>query len=376
MKSNGRRTTEELAGKVVQQFNNLLQVVVGNLSLLENLSAEDQVLVQEALEAGTACADLLPVMREIDRIPRDERQIDTLKRALDEFSEDFVKTAETSVSIVILGDESLAPAFERKQLFSILTPICQNAVEAMSDSGQITVEFGPTEHSVDVGFSSDTQTVSSGLMKPIRIRISDSGCGMDSEVLSRAREPFFSAKLSPRHRGLGLSVAVALVERSGGELQIRSGLGVGTRVEIVLPAGVQARVPQSERQRNSQSILVVEDEPAIRRLASGWFEREGYDVLSAENADQALAILEERGGRVDLLFTDLVMPGKMDGLQLAARVAKSYPSISLLLATGCYEVDAAESSAGVGGPWSVVSKPYRLAELSVIVAEKLKGCGD
>jgi CheY-like chemotaxis protein len=195
---------------------------------------------------------------------------------------------------------------------------------------------------------------------------------MPEAVLKRATEPFFTTKERGHGTGLGLSMVAGFAKQSGGKMKIQSEEGKGTTIEIHLPlmkAKSKPEVPVAVRppQANSvgkRGILIVDDEPALRELAQEWAKAEGHDVLVANSADEALTLLQAKA--FDILVTDIIMPGEIDGLGLAEEASERYPAMNILLMSG-YSKDTATNRADV--QWPLLVKPFSRLEFYAALKE-------
>jgi CheY-like chemotaxis protein len=199
----------------------------------------------------------------------------------------------------------------------------------------------------------------------VRLRVADSGAGMEAATLARIFEPFFTTKTPQAGNGLGLSVVHSVVVQSGGYISAESKPGKGTSFEILLPCtgalGATGKLPEHSSARVPlATILLVDDEDSIRGLMRSYFEREGYQVLEARNAEEAESIADAHSDRIDILVTDMVMPG-MSGMQLAERLRHGWPQMKTLFVSGYqpdrFEVDWAPDSG------DLLAKPFLAPEL-------------
>jgi CheY-like chemotaxis protein len=210
------------------------------------------------------------------------------------------------------------------QLEQILLNLVVNARDAMPRGGTLTIEC---------------RNVSEAISRSIRLSVSDTGVGMNEEVKARIFEPFFTTKAPGKGTGLGLATVFGIVQQSGGRIQVQSRPGVGTTFQIDLPAtGSIAEAPASQvtrplPSRGSETVLLVEDEGAVRMLALHALQTNGYAVLDAETGEQALHVVQTFGVPVRLLVTDVVMPG-LNGRELAERLQNSQPSLRVLYMSG------------------------------------------
>jgi signal transduction histidine kinase/CheY-like chemotaxis protein len=366
----------QLTGGVAHDFNNLLTVILGNAEhLAKKLAAHKELhgiaeSIATAAERGSDLTrSLLAFARKQPLMPRD---IDIgqkivgmeplLRRTLGEHIECEFRLDEN------LWQASVDPG----QLASALLNLVLNARDAMPSGGTLTVEVQNTalgETDVDVN----------GQARPgdyVMVAVTDTGTGMTAEVAGRAFEPFFTTKEVGKGTGLGLSMVYGFVQQSGGAMQIRSEPGHGTAVKLFFPrigtpqasaapsAGLQATPTGSE------TILVVEDDEMVRGYVEGELKALGYRVVTTPSAPAALEIL--RGPeKIQLLFTDVVMPGGMFGTELAKEAARLRPDLKILLTSGYTEhpVDAID---GGGREVRILNKPYRRHDLAATLRSVLK----
>jgi CheY-like chemotaxis protein len=257
------------------------------------------------------------------------------------------------------------PAFvDRSQLSAALVNLAINARDAMPEGGKVTFATG----NIILGVP---EAVARGVERAgdyVVIEVSDTGAGIAQTLLERIFDPFFSTKEIGRGTGLGLSMVFGFAKQSGGSVDVRSEAGRGTTFRIHLPkAGSSVLQPASQDEElpahgGNETILCVEDDRKIRDYVTMQLETLGYKVITAANADEALAIVRQ-GAAFDLLFTDIVMPGSMNGRQLAETMMAGRPSLRVLFTSG-YSDGALplQNRAGHGIP--LLAKPYRRAELA------------
>jgi CheY-like chemotaxis protein len=237
-----------------------------------------------------------------------------------------------------------------------------NARDAMPRGGRLTIET--TEAELDEAYVRMHPGVKAG--RYVRLTMTDTGSGMSPEVRQRIFEPFFTTKESGRGTGLGLAVVHGIVSQSGGSIEVQSEVGVGTSFRIYLPAVDSLSltpVPDSavEGLGGTETILLVEDDESLRKIAVRTLTRMGYTILQAENGEAALQAVAEHAGPIHLLLTDVVMP-RMDGRELAERLAPQLPDMKVLYSSG-YTDDAVVRHGVLQAQVSFLSKPYTPAIL-------------
>lgn len=245
---------------------------------------------------------------------------------------------------------------DRTQLQSALLNLVVNARDAIGGRpGVITIETGNCE--IDETRAASLGEIAAGSF--VMLAVSDNGSGMSPETRAKAIEPFFTTKGPGRGTGLGLSQAYGFARQSGGQLEINSDLGRGATVRIFLPR----LIPQGTANTDAVSaVLLTEDDPDVLAITAETLRQLGYEVFTAKNAPEALAILNQ-GTPIDILFTDIVMPHGMNGIALAREARRLRPNIRVLLSSG-YSRDRTEP----GENMEFIAKPYQMAEL----AQRLK----
>jgi CheY-like chemotaxis protein len=258
------------------------------------------------------------------------------------------------------------------QLQNALLNLAINARDAMPNGGTLAIQAA-ARHIGPHPFDAPGPLAAGDY---VTLTVSDSGAGMTREVAVRALEPFFTTKAPGRGSGLGLSTVYGFAQQSGGGLEIESVPGKGTSVVLLLPA-VRAGAgrapgdsPRARERSDSGTVLVVEDEPRVRKLARRALVELGYRVLDAKDAEGAQRILESQPG-IDLLFSDVVMPGSMDGHALARWASERRPGIHVLLTTGFNEATAGHPTAP-GQVYPLLKKPYSEEDLRAAIDAALR----
>lgn len=244
------------------------------------------------------------------------------------------------------------------QLESTLLNLAINAQDAMPEGGTLTVEVDRLRIEADKASAED---LTPGIY--VAISITDSGIGMSPEVLSHVVEPFFTTKKTGKGTGLGLSMAYNFTKQSGGDLRIKSTLGKGTTVSVMLPGtgatnGINvSKEVEKEVPGGSETILIVEDELRVRKLAKRRLQALGYQIVEAENAAAAKEMLAA-GTVVNLLFSDIIMPCGMSGIELARWARNNMPALKVLLTTGAIHQIHGEEERIENESFHLLRKPY------------------
>ena len=367
-----------LTGGIAHDFNNLLTVVIGNLAMLMPGDGVDKEILEDARKAAHNGSELVKNLLAFSRRQSLEPVASKLDGLLNDFRRSLGRALGESITLeVSVPDEPLAAFIDRSQFEAALINLCINARDAMPGKGTIRLNAFPSHaNEGDHPLKPDSR-VDANAGDFICVQVCDDGSGIEAELLSKVVEPYFTTKAVGEGSGLGLSSVVGFVDQSGGSMRIFSERGVGTTVELFLPGCVSPETEASDSEtsrtidfspgRDQINILVVDDEPDVRRLAARWLERSGYNVLQASSGEEALNTIEERGGRVDVLFSDIVMPGDIDGWALAEQVSALYPQIGIQLATGYDQVRTEGRSSDDRQRFPVLFKPYNLSDLSEAV---------
>ncbi|SNS34664.1 PAS domain S-box-containing protein [Noviherbaspirillum humi] len=354
----------QLTAGLAHDFNNLLQVVTGNLELAKHQASDNPRLrdaldraEQAAFKGGKLTQQLLTFARKQRLEPR-QVNLNTL---VVEFSEMLARTLGESVDLRLQLKPGLpACIVDPTHMEMALLNVLINARDAMPGGGRVTIATGTVNGKEGAG----SQRPLAGNF--VSLSITDEGAGMTPDVLDRAVEPFFTTKVPGT--GLGLAMVHGFVQQSHGRLHIDSHPGKGTTVQMMFPLASEHGVGAAPRSypapgqaaAATRTILLVEDSDDVRQVAESTLLSLGFRVLSAASGEQALDMLD-RAQRIDLLFTDLVMPGGMNGLVLAEKVRKRLPDVPVLLTTG-YMDELSYQKEGAGS-MDILSKPYRRAEL-------------
>ena len=356
-----------LTGGVAHDFNNLLQVIRGNLELLAPLlQVQDPALqrVKNALHGADRAAQLTRQLLAFARRQPLEPKVVNLGRLVTDMTDMLRRTLGESIEIetVIAGGLWNTMA-DPAQVESALLNLAINARDAMPSGGKLTVEI--TNAVLDQGYANRDAEVEPG--QYVLLAVSDTGQGMSKETLARVFEPFFTTKAEEKGTGLGLSMVYGFVKQSKGHVQIYSEVAQGTTVKIYLP---RAHLPEDQIVRaatgslrgGSEVILVVEDDDMVRNSAVGILRDLGYACLHAADGAAALEILKS-GAKVDLLFTDVIMPGPVKSRDLANEALALRPRLPVLFTSG-YTENAIVHHGRLDEGVQLLSKPYTRDDLA------------
>jgi CheY-like chemotaxis protein len=318
---------------------------------------------QAAQRAATLTARLLAFSR---RQPLDPRPLhpDQLVR---DMSELLGRSLGETVHVELVGAAGLWPAFaDPNELEHAILNLAVNARDAMPQGGVLTIETANVWLDEDY-LASVAEPVPPG--QYVMLAVSDTGVGMDAETLSRVFEPFFTTKDTGKGTGLGLSQVYGFVRQSGGHIRIYSEPGAGTTVKLYLPRASSDVVPASKEVdpdssilRGNETVLVVEDDEGVRAYSSGILRELGYAVIEAGDASEALRALEAHPS-VDLLFTDVVLPGGVHGRRLADEARRGRPALRVLFTSG-YTRNAIIHNGRLDPGVQLITKPFSYAELA------------
>lgn len=364
----------QLTGGIAHDFNNLLTVIIGNLEMLEaKLTTTGQrELATEALEAADLGARLTARLLAFARRSHLEPEVVNLNDFVLGLTDMLHRTLGSTIALSNALTPRLWPTrIDPSQVESAIVNLAVNARDAMPEGGRLIIETGNV--SVDQAMADGLDGLTPG--DYVRLSVADTGLGMAPNIRERAFEPFFTTKETGRGTGLGLSMIYGFAKQSGGHATIYSEIGRGTTVNIYLPRHGAAAAAQEDhaeltRPDTGQTILVVEDDPRVRRLTVNRLDSLGYATLVAADAQEALGILRS-GAAIDLVFTDLVMPGGISGYELARRVADDWPHLPVLLTSG-YADELVRRDADAIAHLKVLSKPYRQSELASAIADALE----
>ncbi|MFY9293504.1 MAG: hybrid sensor histidine kinase/response regulator [Methylorubrum rhodinum] len=371
----------QLTGGIAHDFNNLLQVVSGHneviLAQLERPEIDPARLRRagEAVRAATdRAAKLTHQLLAFSRKQRLEGRLLNLNGLVESMSEMIGSTLGESIVLKTVPAPDLwTTRIDPTQAEVALLNVLINARDAMPEGGTVTVR---TENLlIEDEDAALYKTVPLGAY--VVISVTDTGTGMPSEILNRVMEPFFTTKGEGKGTGLGLAMVYGFAKQSGGSVKLYSEVGHGTTVRLLFPASDQKvedeRVPspRAADRHGTESVLVVDDRPDVAATAGTILEDFGYKVTVADGPKAALDILDGEA-RIDLLFTDLIMPGGMNGVMLARAARERQPRIKVLLTTGYAEASLERTDAG-GTEFEIINKPYKRMDLARRVRRVIDG---
>jgi signal transduction histidine kinase len=366
-----------LAGGVAHDFNNMLGVILGHAEMsLEEIDPEAPLYatlqaVQHAAERSAALTrQLLAFARKqtvapkvIDINETVAGMLNMLRRLIGE-----------DIDLLWQPGEKLSPVkVDPSQIDQLLANLCVNARDAIDGVGKITIETQPA--TFDQRYCSAHHGYLPG--EYILLAVSDDGCGMDQDTLNHIFEPFFTTKEQGKGTGLGLASVFGMVRQNNGFINVYSESGRGTTFKIYLPifavtsARVATKAPDMPAERGNETILLVEDEPAILQMTTMMLERLGYTVVAAATPGEAIRLAHEYRGRVDLLMTDVVMP-EMNGRDLAKNLLLINPKLNRLFMSG-YTANVIAHHGVLDEGVHFIQKPFSVKELSGKVREVLNG---
>jgi len=366
----------QLTGGIAHDLNNILTVITGTIEILaEAVAGQPQLvavanMIDEAAARGTDLTQRLLAFAR--KQPLQPREVDV--NALVVEATNLLRPTlgeHVEVKIMLAGDTAHA-LIDPSQLTNAILNLALNARDAMGDRGQLVIETSNVV--LDDNYASLNSDVAAG--NYVMVAVTDSGHGIPASILQNVFEPFFTTKEVGKGSGLGLSMVYGFVKQSNGHIKIYSEKDHGTTVRIYLPQAAGAALPEAELEDTAiieggnETILIVEDDHLVRTFVVGQIQSLGYVTLSAVNADEALVIISS-AQTIDLLFTDMIMPGTMNGRQLADEALRRRPTLKVLFTSGYTEntvIHYGRLDAGV----LLLAKPYRRADLARMIRSALE----
>ncbi len=358
-----------LTGGIAHDFNNILAIVVGNLDLLAlelPPGGEARELIETAIEAALKGSDLTKSLLAFSRRQPLQPTLVRLNDILAHGVKMLARTIGETIAVEVrLGDGLWDVHIDAAQLEAALLNMMVNSRDAMPHGGRIIIETANVR--LDEHYESQNVDVKAG--DYVLLSVSDTGHGMPPEILERVFEPFFTTKDVGHGTGLGLAMVFGFVKQSEGHIKIYSEVGHGTTVRLYLPRSGSVGTASAEDtpkatlavQARNEMILVVEDNAAVRRAVAKQLKGAGYRVLQADDVPSALRTLETADA-VDLVFSDVVMPGGMTGGDLAREVKRRWPGTKVLLTSG-FPQGLLRDGGKLPDDVALLGKPYRLDQL-------------
>jgi two-component system cell cycle sensor histidine kinase/response regulator CckA len=366
-----------LAGGVAHDFNNLLMVIKGHTELLLNTLNPSDAMARKIEQIDRSADRATTLTRQLlafSRLQVLQPQVINLNSVVEEMGKLLPRLIGEDIELILRLDEDLGSIrADASQMEQVIMNLAVNARDAMPNGGKLILETRKCE-------LEPSYTSSHPFMKPgsyILLDVTDTGIGMDEETQTHIFEPFFTTKEKGKGTGLGLATVYGIVKQSGGFIWVYSELGKGTSFKIYLPRvdGKQAHVstakPAAELPAGTETVLLSEDEQDVREIAREFLESGGYTVLEAKNGKEAMELAARHGGKIDLLVTDMVMPG-MTGQELAVRLQRDYPGLAVVFMSG-YSEHAATEMANADPSVRLMTKPFSRAAMLRTVREILQG---
>jgi PAS domain S-box-containing protein len=344
----------QLTGGIAHDFNNLLSVLASGLEILSmqrgHADAKTLDSMRRAIDRGATLTQQLLAFARQQPLQPETRNVN---RLINGFESVLRRAGNSSIAFSFKLDPHVRnTVIDAARFESALLNLVVNARDAMPEGGSL--EVATANVSLAEG---ELDNLAAG--DYVRLTVTDTGTGMDAETVARAFEPFYTTKEVGKGTGLGLSQVYGFIKQSGGEITIRSKPGEGSTIAIYLPADNSR--DHEYHKADTETVLIVEDEPDLLDVASALFMSMGYEVVTAVSGQDAMNVLAAR--EVDILFTDVVMPNGVNGIELAAHTREHYPHIKVILASG-YPQPALKLDRNKLGEFAFVSKPYRLSDLA------------
>ena len=366
-----------LAGGVAHDFNNLLMVIKGHTELLLNTLDPADAMARKIEQIDRSADRATTLTRQLlafSRLQVLQPQVINLNSVVEEMGKLLPRLIGEDIELMLKLDQNLGSVrADASQMEQVIMNLAVNARDAMPSGGKLMLETRCCE-------LEQSYIASHPYMKPgsyVLLDVTDTGTGMDEETQAHIFEPFFTTKEKGKGTGLGLATVYGIVKQSGGFIWVYSELGKGTSFKIYLPrvdaAQVQTMAPKPtvELPAGTETVLLSEDEQDVREIAREFLESGGYTVLEAKNGKEAMGLAAKHGEKIDLLVTDMVMPG-MTGQELAVRLQRDYPGLAVVFMSG-YSEHAATEMANADPTVRLMTKPFSRAAMLRTVREILQG---
>jgi len=366
-----------LAGGVAHDFNNLLMVIKGHTELLLNALEPGDSMARKIEQIDRSADRATTLTRQLlafSRLQVLQPQVINLNAVVEEMGKLLPRLIGEDIELIFRLDQNLGSIrADASQMEQVMMNLAVNARDAMPSGGKLMIETRKCE-------LEQNYIASHPFMKPgsyVLLDVTDTGTGMDEETQAHIFEPFFTTKEKGKGTGLGLATVYGIVKQSGGFIWVYSEMGKGTSFKIYLPRvdATQAQIkppkPSVELPVGTETVLLSEDEQDVREIAREFLESGGYTVLEAKNGKEAIELAGQHGDKIDLLVTDMVMPG-MTGQELAVRLQRDYPGLAVVFMSG-YSEHAATEMANADPSVRLMTKPFSRAAMLRTVREILQG---
>jgi PAS domain S-box-containing protein len=364
-----------LAGGVAHDFNNLLTAIGGNVELarMQRLEPVLDDYLGEIQRAVKSAVSLTSQLLSFSRRQVIEDRVINLGNLVNETKNMLARLLGEDVDLrVSMADRLGLVRLDPGQLEQVLVNLSINARDAMPNGGRLSIEGSNVD--LDENYAATHPQATAG--KYVQLSVRDTGQGMSAQVKHRIFEPFFTTKPKGRGTGLGLATTFGIVKQAGGSIEVYSELGMGTTFTIYLPrvdsrSDVHVQTRDSQTLQGNETVLLVEDDASVRVMTFNMLRHMGYDVLQACSGQEALAMVVQYNGTVDLLLTDVVMPG-MNGRELAEQLKKHRPETTVLFTSG-YAEDVIVHHGIVDQDLNFIPKPFTMQSLGSKLREVLNG---
>jgi two-component system cell cycle sensor histidine kinase/response regulator CckA len=355
-----------LAGGVAHDFNNLLMIISSCLELWQHEKTDPEKAaryVRQIREATSMAAFVVRQLLTFSRKQMIERQVVDLNSILKDLSKMLPRLLGEDIEVVMLPGSGMERVeVDRGNIEQVVMNLAVNARDAMPGGGKLTIQTANVHLEA---MEADEMKLAPGIY--VKLSVSDTGTGMDAETKARMFEPFFTTKEQGKGTGLGLATVSSIVKQNAGGIRVHSGMGEGTAFEVYFPAASEhkdaAEVPRADVavERGTETVLLVEDEAALRAITSEFLQSHGYTVLAAGNGIGALEICRTHPSPIELLLTDVVMPG-LSGPEVAKAALAMRPEMRVMYMSGYIDrqIDLDTLSSGK----TFLQKPYSLVDLS------------
>lgn len=365
----------QLTGGIAHDFNNLLGIMLGNAEILKNKSTENDVLlprIDAILNAIDRAASLTSRLLSFSRKQTLAPETINIAKLINDTDEMLTRTLGETIDHKVISASDLWPVtIDPHQFENALINLALNARDAMPDGGTLTISS--KNITVDHSDADHIQDISQG--DYVMIVVHDTGTGMSNDIAEKAFEPFFTTKDVGKGSGLGLSMVYGFVKQSGGHIAINNKNFTGTTIELYLPRSINeiaapiSTKPMPESSRGSERILVVEDDDLVREIPVNILRDHGYEIVEARNGIEAFKLLQTEQPFA-LLFTDIILPGNINGADIAAMAKTKYPHIKIVFTTG-YSQDVLMTDGTIEQGTTIIKKPYSRNDLLKIIRTSL-----